>query len=115
MSIIQSTGITKSYYGVVGEKTGFCNLCVGDLVVASFKERNEFHGVIVELRNTYYVMGACGTPIHKLGYIYRVLSHELVTNEIIKELHDLEIKESTKLTVSQVSELLGYPVEIVEQ
>lgn len=108
-------------YGTIGERANFRDVKVGDLVSVKFKKNDDyvghaFSGVVVNHSGVYCVMGACGTKLDLENYefINKVLPHELVTDEILSHLHNLKKVETKKLTISQVSRLLGYPIEIVQ-
>lgn len=103
-------------YGIMGEKVFFDDdLCVGDLISYRWKG-NLLHAIVVKHNNYYAPMGLVSYSLkhREISEIRRVLPHNLVTEEIVRLFHHMNIEEAVQMTVSEIEKKLGYPIEIIE-
>jgi len=109
-----------SYYGVIGEDTGFGYLKVGD-VVAYVTENGVIVSNFVAKRDTgvYGVMGKFSTPFEQLQGLTKILSHKDVNESAYERVSAsggfyIQEIEVTQMTIAQIEAKLGYPIEIVQ-
>jgi hypothetical protein len=106
-------------WGIMGAEIGMRDIKVGDLVAYQFRndDKGVYRGIVVKDKDFYSVMGSIGVNIFNHVRVTKIISHELLTDEIIKSVNsNLSIieRKPVPLTVEQIEAILGYPVEIVE-
>lgn len=86
---------------------------VGDVISFTRQDGTLGNGMVVKTDGVYGVMGYVNLGLRKFNLIDIVIPHNLVTEEIAKRLHGFRIVEPKKMTIEEVEEALGYPVQIV--
>lgn len=109
----------NSFYGELGTYTRKLNseiICVGDMVLYVNRGRL-YTGIVCHdmMRDRFSIMGYMSEDILNINIQAKILSHELLTNEIAK-LHDFDIEENkVKMTLSEIEKVLGYSIELVNK
>lgn len=115
----------RHFYGAMGEYAGRTkkslgfegsNLFVGDLVAYVTPDGENIHrGVIAKSDSgEFHIMGYWGHKLEDFTMIGKVLSHRLVTSDMLYYLHDMKIVEPRKMTIEEIEKELGYSVVIVK-
>lgn len=109
--------------GTLGEKVGYLDLHVGDVLNIKSKTGDYENNLMVVFDNNrhkrYSVLGYSLPELFSHYNIEQVASYKIITQNNIRELssYDIEIKEVSlpKLTVEQIKEYLGFDFELVRE